>query len=265
MANQVERAAAFRALHVKGKPLLLVNVWDAASAKVVAAEGAPALATSSGAVAAALGYADGQKLPLAEVHALVKRVAAASDLPLTVDFEAGYADSPEETARNVVELVKLGAVGINLEDGLSSAGPGLVPVEAHAAKIRAIRAAVKAIGSDVFVNVRIDTFLRKFSDGQPRIDETLVRAKAYTAAGGDGMFVPLCNDLPTLTVLAKAIEKPMNAMVVPGFPSVQELSAAGMARISLGAWSMRDAYEHLRGVTRTIAKTGVLAKLSAEA
>src|SRR6185369_10868998 len=190
------RFESFAALHVPGDPLILFNAWDAGSAKIVAEAGAKAIATGSASVAGAHGYADAESLPLDLALANAARVVAAVDLPVTIDFEGGYAVAPEEAAANVARLAATGAVGCNFEDQ-AIGGAGLHPIALQAARIRAIRAAV---GPDFFINARTDIFIqaRPAPQDAAMVDAALTRTHAYAEAGANGIFVPVLADLALL-------------------------------------------------------------------
>ncbi len=158
--NQIEKAELFGTLHRKGNPVILYNIWDAGTAKAVTEAGAKALATGSWSVAAANGYGDGQKLPMDVLIETARSITAVNDLPLSVDFEGGYSTEPAGAAANVAKLIEAGAVGINFEDQRVGE-TGLHPIEAQAARIRAIREMVKARGIDFFINARTDLFLQE--------------------------------------------------------------------------------------------------------
>lgn len=149
-----DRKSDFSALHVRGDPLIHVNAWDVASARALAAEGLKAIATSSDAIAAAQGFRDGHHMPLDLLLPLVERVAAAVELPVTVDFEGGYGETPNDVAANVRRLLATGVIGLNLEDSLSGKRHALLPVEQHAEVLNAVR---ETAGSSLFTNARIDT------------------------------------------------------------------------------------------------------------
>ncbi|WP_406080028.1 isocitrate lyase/phosphoenolpyruvate mutase family protein [Micromonospora sp. NBC_00858] len=226
-----DRRAAFRALHHAGRPFLLPNAWDHASAAALAARGHPAIGTTSLGVAAAAGRPDGVAATGAETLALARRLARLPVL-LTVDVEAGFADDPAAVAGYVTELAGLGAVGINLEDG--RADGTLADPECIADKIAAVKAAVP----DLFVNARTDTWWLGVADPLP---QTLARARTYRAAGADGIFVPGTVDLPTLRVLTERIDAPLNALYQPGGPGLDEFGRAGVARVSTGSLLFRAA------------------------
>ena len=170
--TQREKAEELRRLHAAPEPLVLVNAWDAVSARVVADAGARAIATASWSIAAARGYEDGEQIPLDEMLDSVRVVARAVELPVTADLERGFGDAGATVAR----AIEAGAVGCNLEDSTGSGG--LVPVEAHVAAVAAARAAGEAAGVPVVINARTDVFLEGLE-----FDEAVERARAYLGRG----------------------------------------------------------------------------------
>jgi 2-methylisocitrate lyase-like PEP mutase family enzyme len=238
--TQQQYAETFRCLHRKGDPLVLFNAWDVATAKAIART-SPAVATSSGAVASALGYADGEDVPLEMVTGLVSRMTAAVPVPVSIDLEAGYGDTPEAVAKSVAKILKAGAIGINVEDGLFGGKRQLVSPEQHAAKIRAVRQAAQVFGIDLFINARTDPFLLKVGSPDECLNEAAKRAKAYADAGADGIFVPGLNDLALIEKLARLTPLPVNIMVTRGVPEIADLARVGVRRVSLGPWPMMAA------------------------
>jgi 2-methylisocitrate lyase-like PEP mutase family enzyme len=236
--DQHTRALHFRSLHVPGEPLVLVNAWDAASARIVAAAGARAVATTSAGVAWSLGAPDGDALGREAAVDLVRRVAAAVPVPVTVDIESGYGDTADEVAATVRAVVAAGAVGVNVEDARHDGGGPLREVADQCARLAAVRAAAEQAGVPLYVNARIDTFLR----GVGGVAETVARARAYLAAGADGVFVPGTVDPETVAALVAAIPAPLNVLGGPGAPAVPELARLGVARISLGSSVAEAAY-----------------------
>lgn len=227
--NQTEKAKAFGALHRKGNPIVLYNIWDAGTAKAVADAGAKALATGSWSVAAAHGFADGEKLPL------------------SVDFEGAYSPEPQGAAANVARLVDVGAIGINFEDRVV-AGEGLYPIESQAARISAIRA--MADGKDIpfFINARTDLFLAEsdLSKHAGLVDEAIERGRAYAAAGGTGFFVPGLIEPALIEKICAASSLPVNIMMRAGAPDVKTLAKLGVGRISYGPGPYRSMMEKLK-------------------
>ncbi|AHG43843.1 phosphonomutase [Rhizobium leguminosarum bv. trifolii CB782] len=245
--NQTEMAKAFAALHQKGNPIVLYNIWDAGTAKAVADAGAKALATGSWSVAAAHGFADGEKLPMSVLVDTAKSITDAVDLPLSVDFEGAYSAEPEGAAANVARLVEVGAIGINFEDRVV-ASEGLYSVESQAARIRAIRA--MADGKDIpfFINARTDLFLAEsdLSKHAGLVDEAIERGRAYAAAGGNGFFVPGLIDPALIEKICAASTLPVNIMMRAGAPDVKTLAKLGVGRISYGPGPYRSMMEKLK-------------------
>ncbi|MBX4865936.1 isocitrate lyase/phosphoenolpyruvate mutase family protein [Rhizobium bangladeshense] len=245
--NQTEKAKAFAALHRKGDPIVLYNIWDAGTAKAVADAGAKALATGSWSVAAAHGFADGEKLPMSVLVETAKSITDAVDLPLSVDFEGAYSADPQGAAANVAKLMEVGAIGINFEDRVVS-GEGLYPIESQAARIRAIRAMADRKGMPFFINARTDLFLAEsdLSKHAGLVDEAIQRGRAYAAAGGSGFFVPGLIDPGLIEKICAASSLPVNVMMRAGAPDVKTLAELGVGRISYGPGPYRLMMERLR-------------------
>jgi 2-methylisocitrate lyase-like PEP mutase family enzyme len=218
--SQIEQAELFRRLHLEPAILVLPNAWDVASAKKLAEiPGCRALATSSGAVARSLGFEDGENAPAEVMIAANARIAQAVELPVTADLEAGYGD-PAGTARAAWQG---GLVGINFED---STGGTLKDVGEQAALVAAIREAVP----ELVINARVDTFLH----GDGSVDEAVERANAYLSAGADCAYPIFC-PAAAIAELAGRIDGPVNVLLTPQAPSVAELAALGVARVTWGA------------------------------
>jgi 2-methylisocitrate lyase-like PEP mutase family enzyme len=230
--NQTDKAKAFAELHVPGDPLILFNIWDAGSAQAVAKAGAKAIASGSASVAGAFGAQDGEDVPMEVALANAARIVGSVDLPVTIDFEGGYAVDPEETAGNVQRLAGLGAIGCNFEDQVV-AGQGMHDVDLQARRIAAVRAAV---GPYFFINARTDYFLQARPDAHDSAlaDAAIERVKAYAEAGASGFFIPGLTDLGLVERIVEASPLPVNAMTWPGAPSRREWADAGIARISYG-------------------------------
>ncbi len=226
----------FRALHHRDRVLCLSNVWDAASAALVRAGGAEAIATTSAGVAWAWGYPDGDAIPPEERTAAIRAIRrAAGSLPLSVDFESGYSGDPDAVAALVCELRSLGVAGINLEDGDGT--PELLE-----RKIVAIKRALHDAGDDIFVNARTDGFLHEPDGGERVRRETIERARRYEAAGADGIFVPLVREPADIEAIVKATPLPLNVLATAGLPSQERLYAQGARRFSAGSSIALKAY-----------------------
>jgi 2-methylisocitrate lyase-like PEP mutase family enzyme len=239
-----ERFRRFAALHVPGDPLILYNVWDAGSARAVAEAGARAIATGSWSVAAAQGHGDREQLPLELALANAARIVAAVELPVTIDFEGGYAEKPQGVADNVARLAETGAIGCNFEDQMIG-GEGLHPIPAQVGRIRSAR---EAAGPCFFINARTDIFLKAKPDahGRAAVAEALERGRAYAEAGANGLFVPGLVDEALIAAICAGSPLPVNVMAFPGTPPTARLAAAGVARISFAGGPYRVAMKALK-------------------
>ncbi|MFN2387441.1 MAG: isocitrate lyase/phosphoenolpyruvate mutase family protein [Thermoanaerobaculia bacterium] len=251
MTLQGERARLFQSLHVPGAPVVLFNVWDAGSARAVARAGARAMATGSWSVAAAHGYEDGEKLPLELALANLERIVAAVDLPVTIDLESGYGQSPEAVGEAAKRAIASGAVGFNLEDRVIGA-KGLYSAEDQAARIRAARAAADQAGISAFVNARTDVFLKSdpVTPQAEHAEEALRRAEVYAHAGASGLFVPGLVREELIAAICKGSPLPVNVMVHPASPSGKRLAEIGVARISHGPGPYRQALHAIEEAAR---------------
>ena len=234
--------ATFAALHVSGDPLILYNIWDPGSARAVAAAGAKALATGSHPVGDASGFGDGQKVPLSYIFDNARRIIAATDLPLTVDFEGAYSADADEGAANVARLKEAGVIGCNLEDQVIG-GEGLYPLEVQVARISAIR---RAVGDDFFINARTDVFLKFKEDDEALVSRAIERGRAFADAGASGFFVPRLADPRHVEQVVREVSLPLNLIAFPGAPPKQDWIAAGVARISHGPFPFQRLMEQLK-------------------
>jgi 2-methylisocitrate lyase-like PEP mutase family enzyme len=196
MKKQIEYNHLFKNLHIKGEPLILFNIWDVASAKNIADAGAKAIATSSWSVAAAHGYVDGENLPLELAVANIKRIVDAVPLPVSIDFEGGYANKLSELEKNISLLIDTGIVGINFEDQIIGKN-SLYSIEEQCARIEAIRKTATEKSMPLFINARTDIFLQADPSNHTKahLEEALARASAYADAGADGFFVPWLSNM----------------------------------------------------------------------
>jgi len=219
--------ATFTSLHSGGRPLLLANAWDAGSARLFQEAGAPAIATSSAAVAWSRGYPDGNALPRSDLLDVVRNITRVCAVPLSVDVESGYSDDPREVAALVADVVGAGAVGINIEDGADT--PTLL-----ADKIAAIRDALGT--TPLFINARTDVVLASIATGDAAVAMVIERQAMYAQAGADGGFVPGLVSLDDASKIAQATPLALNVMARPGLPSREDLHRVGVRRISSGPW-----------------------------
>ena len=246
---QKDRARAFHALHHGGRILVLPNAWDAASARIFELAGAPAIATTSSGLAASLGYPDGERIPCELVVGAVRRITATVAIPVSVDFERGYAESPAGVAANVQAIIDAGAVGINIEDGMQEPR-GLVE------KMAAIRALPAARELDFFVNARTDAFLRGKGGPAEQLADAIGRLQTYEAASADGLFAPGLADPEAIARVVGAVHRPLNVMAFAGVPPAKELERLGVARVSVGAGPMRATLALTRRIAEELLRQG---------
>jgi 2-methylisocitrate lyase-like PEP mutase family enzyme len=236
-----DKADALRALHVPGRPLVLLNAWDAGSAAVIARAGATAVATTSAGAANALGYPDGQILTRKQMLSMVAPIAAAVGVPVTADMEAGYGDDAEDAAATARGVIEAGAVGLNLEDTADAGDAVLLPIPAFVAKIEAVRAVSAAAGVPLVLNARTNVFIGAVGDPATRLERAVERGRAYLAAGADCIFIPAVADAGVIAALVEGIGGPVSVLAGAGSPTVAELAALGVARISVGSGAYRAA------------------------
>src|SRR5215213_8108560 len=245
--NQKEKAEAFKNLHVKRAPVILFNIWDAGSARTLEQAGAKAIATGSWSVAVAQGFEDGEKIPLELVLANIKRIADSVALPVTLDFETGYATDLLGLKENIRNVIAAGAIGINFEDRIIGAG-GLHTIDDQSARIAAVREAADETSIPLFINARTDVFLKtypgKHDEGQ--LEEVLRRAAAYAEAGASGLFAPGLRDPELIEKLCERSPLPVNILVLPDTPPTKTMAQLGVARISHGAAPYRQMTEALK-------------------
>jgi 2-methylisocitrate lyase-like PEP mutase family enzyme len=220
--------ATFRKLHTESKPLCLANAWDAGSARLIESLGASAIATTSAGVAWALGYSDGNRLPIQSLAVLAANIVRVIRVPLSVDFEAGYSDLPAVVGENTKLLLDAGVAGINIEDGGGS--PDLL-----VAKIDQIKRCAVAHGTDLFVNARTDVYLHGLVAEDKRLEETIVRGRRYQAAGADGFFVPALMEPTYIRTIVDDVHLPLNVMACPGQSAADVLGKIGVRRLSSGS------------------------------
>ncbi len=232
---QVHRAERFRGLHISGNPLVLVNAWDAGSAKAVQAGGGKAIATSSWAVADASGFPDGERIPLTLAIDNLRRIARVTELPVTVDLESGYGDEPEVVGATIRLAIEAGAVGCNLEDSFPANGR-LRSAGDHADRIRRGRQVADETKVGFFINARTDVFFQRPPEQHDKsmVNEAIERAHAYAEAGADGLFAPGLVDINLIARLAAESPVPLNVMVVDTTPPLSVLAQHGVARVSYG-------------------------------
>ncbi|MGA9449281.1 MAG: isocitrate lyase/phosphoenolpyruvate mutase family protein [Candidatus Sulfotelmatobacter sp.] len=254
--EQKKKAKAFLAMHSGGDPLLLPNVWDVASARIVEEAGFPALATTSAGVAFSLGYPDGQKIHKDRMMAAITHIALAVKVPVTADVESGYGNDPEAVARTARAVIMGGAIGLNLEDATGDRERPLLDLSVEVEKIRAVRDTADKFDVALVINARTDVYLLQGGEPSSRYDETIRRLSAYRDAGADCVFAPGLKEVTTIKRLVADLKCPVNILAGPGSPSVRELQALGVARVSLGSGPMRATLGTLRRIAAEMKTSG---------
>ena len=259
--EQGRRAEVLRKLHQGPRILVFPNVWDAVSARVIEELGYPAIATSSAAVAFALGYPDGERISRDEMLEVVGRIANAVHVPVTADMEAGYGTTVEDMAATAKALVTAGAVGLNLEDVTGDTEKSQVEVSLQVKKIQTIKKVSTKLGVPLVINARTDVYLMPIGPEATRFERTVERLKAYRDAGADCLFVPGLCDRAIIEKLVKELKAPLNILASAGCPSLKELEKMGVARVSVGSGLMRSTMGLIRRVGKELMDAGTYSAL----
>ena len=248
--TQLDKAHLLDSLHVPGDPLIVTNVWDAVTARIVAAApGVRALATASHAVSFAHGVDDGEGLTLEEALAAARRIVAAVDLPVSVDFERGYAVDAAGVQHNVEQLIATGAVGLNLED--TAAPNTLFPFELAVERVAAVRRAAEATGIPIVLNARVDSLVRGGD-----WDDMVARANAYLGAGAQVVFVLGLRDESAIERALAAIHGRVSVIANPAMPPLARLASLGVSRVSFGPGTMGLTLAHLQAAAAQLTARG---------
>lgn len=252
--QSIQKAIDFEKLH--SNFFILPNAWDAASAKIFEQCGFKALGTTSAGIAASYGYAD-RSMPFDTMLDAVRNIVHAVDIPVTVDIEDGYGETPEDVAEAVKKVITAGAVGINLEDSTMDPQKPLQDISIQQKKIDAIRELGERLGIPVFINARTDPYWIKLETPFNKLDETIKRAHAYQEAGADCIFVPGIKTLTDIRTLRQEINAPINVLAAPGLPSAHELEALGIQRISTGSGPYRAVLSFLQSIGQEMLERGI--------
>ena len=249
MISQFEQAQLLHHLHVKGDPLVLINIWDAGSAQAIQEIGAKVIATGSWSVAAAHGCDDGEHLSLDLVLANLKRIRECVEIPVTIDIEGGYGHSPSQIRETVLKVIESGAVGINIEDQLMNE-EGLYSMEDQGLRITAAREAAEQTSIPLFINARTDIFLQARTDQHhdAHVEEAIIRARSYAESGASGFFAPGLHEAKHIEKLCRLSPLPVNIMVLPNTPTPHQLAELGVARISYGPSPYQQVMDSLKAV-----------------
>ena len=244
----------FKALHHTDKLFILPNAWDAKSALLFQENKFPAVATSSAAVAASLGYEDGEDMPFADYLFVIKRILSAVEVPVTIDMEMGYGKTKEEILVNVKKLVALGVAGINIEDStIQNSTRSLKDAKEFATTIEYIKSQLEAEKLALFINLRCDTYLL---DVKGKQQETIKRLKIYESTGADGIFLPCISNENDIAEAVGNTKLPVSVMCIPGLPDFDKLNSLGVKRASMGPFLFNKVYKNVAGLAQKIVDTG---------
>jgi 2-methylisocitrate lyase-like PEP mutase family enzyme len=241
----------FLALHNQPEPLLIGNVWNAQSAKIFERQNFKAIGTSSAAVAESLGYADGEEMSLDEYLFIIKNISAAVSIPLSVDIEFGYGDTPEEISKVITRLYDMGVSGINIEDSVVVAGKrSIVDAAVFTEKLRRI---ISLLDVKLFINVRSDSFLLGLPNA---LEDALARIELYQHTGVHGLFLPCITRMADIEKVTTHSMLPINVMCMPGLPDFKHLQQVGVKRISMGPFLYNSIYQKMEESVKEIVTKG---------
>lgn len=262
-AVSASKAEALRRLHVEGPMLVLPNAWDAGSARIFVEAGFPALATTSAGIAFSLGLPDGERISRDEMLAAVSRITSRSSVPITADMEAGYGQTPDAVAETARRVIDAGAVGMNLEDRMEE--KHLIDFSLAVERVRAARRAGDATGVRLVLNARTDAFEAPEIPRDRRFAEAVRRGNAFREAGADSVFVPFVGDRDTIEQLVQQIKAPVNILGTPNAPTLKELAALGVRRVTFGSAPMRATLGLVRRMAKEWREKGTYGTLEAYA
>jgi 2-methylisocitrate lyase-like PEP mutase family enzyme len=251
-----KKAQTFLSLHSDSELLVLPNIWNPVGARILEAKGFPAVATSSAAVSASLGYEDGERIKRSTLLDIIGRIARSVDIPLSADIESGYAASLSELKDTIQEVIASGVVGINIEDSLKEGG-ALRPIDEQCERIAAVRDVSNQQGLHLVINARVDCFLSNaYQTKEERIEESVVRAKAYVEAGADCIYPIGPGDRETLTSLRNRITSPVNVLASAKAEPFRVLKEIGINRVSFGPFIFRSCLKKFVNIADELHRLG---------
>jgi 2-methylisocitrate lyase-like PEP mutase family enzyme len=260
MQSQKEKAQTFRELHHGRRILILPNAWDVPSARVFENEGFPAVATSSAGLMVSLGYPDGEVIGRDEFVSAVERIARVVSVPLSVDIVAGFGVTTKEVLTTVRAILRIGAIGINIEDFVH-ATKTLYPMEREVESVKAIRQLGDTVGIPVVINARTDALRFGTGDEEAKFKEAVRRAIAYRDAGADCVYPMGLTEADSIRRFVERLDFPMNVMVRKGLPTIKELESLGVARLSFGPSASYAAMGLLKRAAKEVQENGTYQNL----
>lgn len=248
------KAELLRSLHVPGSPLIVTNVWDAVTARIVSdVPGVKALATASHSISFAHGVPDGEGMSVDQALEAARLIISATDLPVSVDFEKGYADTAKGVEENVARLIDLGAAGINIEDSVGQAKAPQFDIGTASDRVAAARAAGAVAGIPIVINARVDTLA---GEGGGDWDEAMERANAYLDSGADCIFMLGLDDEDKVKRALDEVNGLISVIGRPGGVPLKRLAELGVARVSFGPGTMGLTLAHLQAASAQLVGLG---------
>lgn len=254
--TQRDKAQALLSLHTSGELLVLPNIWDPIGARILEDRGYPAVATASAAIAESLAFADGENLRLDTMLEVLWRIAKSVNVPVTADIEAGYSNTLDELKESILMILETGVVGVNIEDSLVEGGP-LRPMAEQCERISVIRDIAATHGLHIVINARVDSFLSgNFNSSQAKMEDAILRAKAYVGAGADCIYPIGPGDRETLSLLRQRIKAPLNVLASPKALGLADLHQLGINRVSFGPYIFRSCLAKFVGIVDELRRFG---------
>ncbi len=246
--TQKKKAEALLSLHTNGKLLVLPNIWNPIGARILESKHFPAVATASAAVAASLGYADGEKIKRSTLIDIITRIAQCVDVPVTVDIESGYGATISELEETILQVIESGVVGINIEDSLQEGG-ALRSVDEQCERIALVRAISDTKGIPLVINARIDSFLSDtLKTKEEKMEDAVLRAASYSKAGADCLYPIGPGDKETLSILRARISSPINVLASAAAEPLSVIQEIGVNRVSFGPFIFRSCVKKFEGI-----------------
>jgi len=259
--SQIKLANEFQKMHGDKKILVLPNAWDAGGAVIFEKEGFTAIGTSSAGISYSLGYPDGEYISFDDILDTTKKIKKRISIPLSIDVERGYGDTPNRIVQNIQSIIEEGAVGINLEDGLLNS-KGLVSIEDQCLLISQISTLKDTLGINFVINARTDAYwLNLDTNKNNLLEETIKRANLYLEAGADCIFVPGILDIEEIKMFVDQINGPINIIITPNTPSIDFLEKLGVARVSSGSAPARATYAVLKNISNELHNFGTYSNI----
>lgn len=262
--KQIKLAERFHELHREERIFMLPYAWNGGSARIFEREGFEAVSTTSAGIAYSMGYPDGESISFGDVVRITKEIIKVVNIPVSVDIELGYGETPHQIKENVRKLIVAGVVGINIEDGYPGEVPSLEGLEKQLDKIKILSELRKEMGIPFFINARTCVYWLKVGDEEKRMEETVKRGNAFLKAGGDCVFIPGKINYGTADELVKRIKGPVNLIVNPLSINFIELEKIGVKRLCMGSGAARIAFQEVIGVAKEYKKGEVKNMLEAD-